>query len=77
MPIREILLRLDAEIELLQRARKMLVTGRLPARARTPAAAKRRIGAGLVAKRSLSEEGRARIVEAQRRRWAATKRAGK
>ena len=70
MSTSEILSLIDAEIASLQQARALLVasTGtKLPRRHKAIAVAK------LKKKRTMSAEGRARIVEAQRKRWAAKK----
>ena len=63
MGINEILAQLDHEIGQLQQARTLLISGR-------PVAAQERNPK----KRRLSPEGRRRIVEAVKRRWAAQKR---
>jgi hypothetical protein len=76
-----ILVAIDEEINKLQRARAMLSDA--------PAApGKKRVGrpkgakkgsapAGVAAKRVLSDEARARIAAAQKKRWAATKNSAK
>jgi hypothetical protein len=75
----EILSAIDAEISKLQQARSILGTytepsalkrgpGR-PKKTATPVAA--------VSKRVMSAEGKARIAAAQKKRWAAAKKAGK
>lgn len=83
MKTTEILTQLDAEIAKLKQARTLLsgsnehpieIITRKPGRPKSTAApaptAKKKM-------RNLSPEGRARIAEAVRRRWAAQKKAGK
>jgi hypothetical protein len=83
MALSEILASIDSEIAQLQRARALLVgAAALPAKKRpgrprkvvaavAPAAAK----PAKKKKRNLSPEGRKRIAEAVKRRWAAQKKA--
>jgi hypothetical protein len=77
MSIESILLQINAEIERLQQVRSLLAASsniKLPASApgkRGPKPGVKR------AKRNLSPEARARIAEAQRRRWAAQKKKSK
>lgn len=73
MTIEGIVQELDAEIARLQQARKLLSNGsRLNAisLAALDGAATPKAGPG---KRTLSPEARKRIAEAQRKRWAATR----
>jgi len=83
MALKEILSLIDADIATLKEARALLVAGsavtiakRKPGRPRkvqpdSPKISKRK------KKRNLSPEGRARIAEAAKRRWAAQKKAPK
>ncbi len=82
MALKEVIALIDAEIAALKQARTLLATGsavtvakrkpgrppKEPATATTPKRKK---------KRNLSPEGRARIAEAARKRWAAQKRVAK
>ncbi len=62
MGVFEILAQVDREIDRLKQARALLVDGRsVPAAKRT------------ARKRNLTPEGRRRIIEAVKRRWAAQK----
>lgn len=73
MGVSEILAQIDQEIAQLQRARAMLSGGATPApkkAAAAPAAKK----SAVKKKRNLSPEGRKRIAEAVKRRWAEQKR---
>ena len=74
MPIETLIAQIDAEIASLQRARALIAgtAAATPAK-RGPGRPK---GTGKK-KRNLSPEGRARIAEAVRRRWAAQKKAAK
>lgn len=74
MQVSEILLEIDKEIARLQQVRSLLAgetpktrRGRQKSAASTPAPAKK------AAKRKLSPEGRKRIAEAMKRRWAERK----
>jgi hypothetical protein len=72
MAIENILTQLDSEIARLQQARKLLatignITSTLAGRRTAKAAAK----AKPAKRRRISAEGRKRIAEAQRKRWAA------
>jgi hypothetical protein len=71
MAIENILSQIDSEIARLQQARKLLAnigtTATSPRRASPKAAVK----AKPARKRRISAEGRRRIAEAQRKRWAA------
>jgi hypothetical protein len=83
MALKDIVSLIDAEIATLKEARALLAAGsavtvakRKPGRPRkvqpdSPKATIRK------KKRNLSPEGRARIAEAARKRWAAQKKAGK
>jgi hypothetical protein len=72
METSQILAEIDKEIARLSQARALL-TGSTPAkRGRKPTAAK-----AAKSKRTLSPEARKRIAEAQRKRWAAQKKAAK
>lgn len=76
MALAGILAELDAEIGKLKQARSLLTDGtqRGPGR---PKAAGTVGKATKPMKRNISPEGRARIVEAVKARWAAQKKAGK
>jgi len=63
---------LDAEIERLQRARELLSNGD-----GTGKIASRSLAGGSRRRRHMSAAARRRISEAQKKRWAARKRAGK
>jgi hypothetical protein len=74
MVINDIIAQIDAEIAHLQQAKTLLTA----TTTRRPGRPKKAIAGSLVAKpakkkRNLSPEGRARIAEAVRRRWAAQK----
>jgi hypothetical protein len=78
MTIASIVEELDAEILKLQQARKLLSNGsRLDTVKLTAAAGKGSASSPQAKKRVLSPEARKRIAEAQRKRWAAVKRAAK
>lgn len=81
MALSDILASIDSEIAQLQRARALLVGGIAPA-AKKKAGRPRKIVAAVAPppakpakkkKRNLSPEGRKRIAEAVKRRWAAQK----
>ena len=78
MPIKSILEELDAEIARLQQAKALLSTGTTDAvsapRGR-PKKSPDAIPTPAKKKRKLTPEGRARIAEAVKRRWAAQKKA--
>lgn len=73
MGVSQILSQIDREIALLQRARALLAgkAAKEPKTATTPAATR----AAKKKKRNLTPEGRKRIAEAVRRRWAEQKKA--
>ncbi|MGA3080231.1 MAG: hypothetical protein ABSD44_02480 [Terracidiphilus sp.] len=73
MGVSEILVEIDREIAQLQLARTLLAGA--PKKAKAAAAAKKPKPAKKRKKRNLSPEGRKRIAEAQRLRWAAQKKA--
>jgi len=82
MGVNEILASIDREIAMLQQARALLARGAVPGkgkkRGRPAGKATARVAvAGRPAKkrkkRVLTAEGRKRIAEAQKRRWAASK----
>ncbi len=78
MTIASIVEELDAEIVRLQQVRKLLSNGsRLDTAKLTAAAGKGSASSPCVKKRILSPEARKRIAEAQRKRWAAVKKAAK
>ena len=79
MSIQSILEKLDAEIALLEQAKHVLMQSGSTEGAGLRAGRKavKVPGAAPGRKRKLSPEGRARIAEAQRKRWAARKRAAK
>jgi hypothetical protein len=73
---KEIVATIDAEIARLLEARTVLSeTATLKRRGRPPAPAKKTTPAKTAKKRVMSAEGRAKIAEAQRKRWAKAKRA--
>ena len=80
MPDKDILAAIDREIARLTTARQML-TEAAPGKTGVPAATRKTAvklaAAPVKAKRQLSAEGRERIAEAQRKRWAASKKAAK
>jgi hypothetical protein len=83
MGIAEILETIDREISTLQRARTLIASGAggggKRGRPSKSAAAAKAIVSGPVKKRKkrhLSPEGRKRIVDAQKRRWEAKRKAG-
>lgn len=71
MSIKSILAEIDIEIARLQEVKKLLSSADAKSSKKSTTAAKKR------SKRTLSPEARARIAEAQRKRWAAVKRAAK
>jgi hypothetical protein len=83
MALPEILASIDSEIAQLQKARALLVGATAPAAKRKPGRPRKIVAAVVPAvakpakkkKRNLSPEGRKRIAEAVRRRWAAQKKA--
>lgn len=80
MALKEILAQVDAEIILLQQARALLVGTGAPTRRRgrpKQQAAEPVLSKPTKKKRNLSPEGRARIAEAVKRRWAKQKAAKK
>ena len=76
MTIATIIEELDAEIARLQQVKALLSNGRKRAAANLATAAARGLSK-VRKKRVLSPEARQRIAEAQRKRWAAQKRANK
>jgi hypothetical protein len=68
--VKDILVEIDAEISRLQQARALL-SGELPAK-RGPGR-KKAVTAAAPKKRKLTPEGRKRIAEAMKRRWAERK----
>lgn len=81
MDITNLLTLIDAEIARLQQARALLSGTIAKPEKRKPGRPKSTTTAPVAPakkkKRNLSPEGRARIAEAVRRRWAAAKKAGK
>jgi hypothetical protein len=87
MAIKDVLALLDSEIAILKEARQLLVTDSTgSARPRKAGRPRNAVNALLTVitttaktkkKRNLSPEGRARIAEAVKRRWAAQKKAAK
>ena len=73
MGVQEILAQIDREIAQLQHARALLAGKTAPAAKKTKAAPAARKPAKK--KRNLSPEGRKRIAEAVKRRWAEQKKA--
>ena len=72
MPSTELLLAIDQEIERLQRARDLIASTDQPQkrRGRPPASTNGTKPSPVRKKRTLSPAARARIVAAQKRRWA-------
>ena len=87
MAIKDVLASLDAEIATLKEARQLLTTdstgSAAPRKAGRPRKAENALLTAVTTtaktkkKRNLSPEGRARIAEAVKRRWAAQKKAAK
>lgn len=82
MTIENVLAQIDAEIANLQRAKAILTGVGLAATKRRPGRPPMSVQVKVASakpkkKRNLSPEGRARIAEAARRRWAAHKKAAK
>ena len=74
MAIDSILSLIDAEIARLTQARALLArTGALTAKVQLQTAAKPKAVAPVKKHRKISAEGRRRIAEAQKKRWAAAK----
>ncbi len=73
MEVSEIIASIDREIAQLQRARALLSSGRtsLPKKLPVKSASTDARKTAKRTKRALSPEGRRRIAEAQRKRWAA------
>jgi hypothetical protein len=71
----EIVAALDIEIARLQQARAALAGFDAPRRRGRPPASPAAASSRALEKRTMSAAGRARIAEAQRKRWAAQKRA--
>lgn len=67
-----ILKQIDAELSALLKARAILTDSKAPGKRGRP---KGSAVAKSAKKRTMSPEGRARVAEAQRRRWAAQKKA--
>jgi hypothetical protein len=72
MGVSEILVEIDREIAQLQQARTLLAGGAASAPKKTAAAAAKKAAKK---KRNLTPEGRKRIAEAVKRRWAEQKKA--
>jgi hypothetical protein len=82
MTIENVLKQIDAEIANLERAKAILTGAGTTATKRGPGRPAMSVEAKVASaeskkKRNLSPEGRARIAEAARRRWAAQKKAAK
>jgi hypothetical protein len=84
MATKEMIEALDAEIARLQMARKLLLNGGVvaapapvPIKKAKSAIAKHAAAEAPAGRRVLSEEARERIAAAQRKRWAAAKKAAK
>ena len=75
MGVSEILVEIDREIAQLQLARTLLAGAVAATPKKAAAAAKKQKPEKKKKKRNLSPEGRKRIAEAQRLRWAAQKKA--
>ncbi len=76
MAVSNILAEIDREIAQLQQARALL-SGTAAPKAKKSAAAPAAKKRGRKKKRNLSPEGRKRIAEAVKRRWALQKKAGR
>ena len=83
MALKEVIALIDAEIAALKEARALLAAGSAVTVAKRKAGRPPKVQPGTTAtpkrkkKRNLSPEGRARIAEAARKRWAAQKKAAK
>ena len=83
MALKEVIALIDAEIAALKEARALLAVGLAVTVAKRKAGRPPKVQPGTTAtpkrkkKRNLSPEGRARIAEAARKRWAAQKKAAK
>lgn len=75
MGVSEILVQIDREIAQLQQARILLGGGAVSASRKGKAAAVPAAKKAVKKKRNLTPEGRKRIAEAVKRRWAAQKKA--
>ncbi len=75
MGVLEILAQIDHEIAQLQHARSVLGGKAAPAAKKTAAAPTAKTGKRRKKKRNLTPEGRKRIAEAVKRRWAEQKKA--
>ncbi|MGB8258851.1 MAG: hypothetical protein WCE75_00805, partial [Terracidiphilus sp.] len=73
--VSEILVQIDREIAQLQQARALLAGGAAPAPKKATAAAAPAAKKTAKKKRNLTPEGRKRIAEAVKRRWAEQKKA--
>lgn len=71
MSLKDVISAIDAEIDRIEQARALL-TGTVASKRGRQAATK-----SVKAKRAMSAEARQRIADAQRKRWAAQKRAAK
>lgn len=77
MAIENILSQIDSEIARLQQARKLLANIGNSSNNSGRKAGKTSVGSKPARKRKISAEGRKRIAEAQRKRWAAQRAKGK
>lgn len=75
MGVSEILAQIDREIAQLEQARTLLSGGGTAPKKRGPGRPPKKAGTGAKKKRNLSPEGRRRIAEAVKRRWAEQKKA--
>jgi hypothetical protein len=75
MGVSEILLQIDREIALLQQARSLLAGSAAPKPRKAAVAAAPVVKKTAKKKRNLTPEGRKRIAEAVKRRWAEQKKA--
>ena len=74
----ELIASVDQALAALKVARKAIVANaKLQAGSKTITTSKKAAGKQAAVKRGMSEEGRQRIAEAQRKRWAVLKRAAK
>ncbi len=74
----ELIMAVDQALVALKAARKTLMANaKQEARSKSTTVTAKQAGAQTPARKGMSEEGRLRIAEAQRKRWAVSKRAAK
>jgi len=73
----ELIAAIDQALSALKSARKTLLASAKQQARSNPATLKQGAGAPAKTRKPMSEEGRLRIAEAQRKRWAVAKRAAK